>query len=304
MKRAMLPVHLLALSGFMLLAHLTTQPVGASETPEKTSQIIETINDRLRSVAERKQAIDQARKDSKPKELIASLLQIAKNAREPILLRSYAIQTLTQMKNPETAVGLKTILDDSSLDVQTRKMAMYALWQKNPAETKAELARIARDRKEVAALRILAIQCLQKNSQDIDAQFWIRLLEDPYNPGDFRTAILNIMEGLGIFDQQPEILAHTLHNIQDPLPMRKLATIIMSKNMPTNTLVQELLSILKNPDDKMEMRQFALANIGALDPSIIPLTELKIVQAKEKNASLAREIHELIQQIESTALSV
>lgn len=276
---------------FLLLLAAFAPPSGAASTSAESSPLA-TVKNRLASIADRKQSIDQLRDGEEPG-LTQALLGIIQEKREPAVLRAYAGDLLIEKKDEESRIGLDQIVKNAELGGECRMLALYALWKIEPESMAGRLKNLAQDPNEIPDLRIAAIQYLAELGENPPGNFWAKLATQKDNPAPVRIAALSAMEKIGLLADDPSILTSSIQAVGGPVLFRKHAVETAKQVFAPLDYQHELIAVLMQPKNPLEIRRFALDNLSDRpDPALLP--NLRDLILYERDPDLKRGLQELV----------
>ena len=191
------------ISFLTLLLTLTILTATASGENMEVSQqnALGILKNRLESVAHRQAAIDQL-KSAADSNFIKLLIEIVRNSKESIILRGHVVETLIEINHPNIASGVKPIVDDASLDTDTRKLALDVLWRKQIEGIDLILNHLIYNHAEEPTLRAAAIKYLNRGEEAVPLETWLPLYSDSQNPIPVRVAALHVLEENGMLHKK------------------------------------------------------------------------------------------------------
>lgn len=266
-----------------------TQPAEASVPTQK--QPMQIAKNRLASLEERKEAIDQLKFVQDP-EILPKLIEIIRDPKEPVPLRGHVVEALILLTDKQVSSELMKLVKDSALAPEIRKMALYGLWKKDPEQVKADLMKLAQDPQGTVELRAAALNYLKESKGNWPHGFWIGFLTQKANPPAVRISALNAMEELNLLIQHKTRLSQLLQDPREAVELRKSIVLAMSRSLPPAFSERELVSIVSRPENSLEMRRFALDNLASSRNKAV-ISEVEQILANESNPSLLNEFEVL-----------
>lgn len=254
---------------------------------------LKTVNNQLNSIDDRKKAIEEI-KSSHGTEVLTSLIEIIKNSAEPIALRAYVVETLTQSTDEWPVLELTKVLKDPKLPSEVRKPALYGLWTKNPQAFKPEVMKIAQNESEPIDLRVTALTYLRTSGDTkLPLSFWKSLI-GKNNDTQIRIAALNGLEQLGYLNQEENLLVQIMQNPNEEIQLRKTSVLNAERALAAEEVGPQLVQIISRSDNPIEIRKFALDHLASY-PVIDLIPQLEKILLLEKNPAFRNDLKSLIE---------
>ncbi|MBI4395085.1 MAG: hypothetical protein HY583_02695 [Candidatus Omnitrophica bacterium] len=282
---------------FFVLLLLIIAPSLSAQEISATDEPLQIAKNRRASFQDRKNAIDQIKTENDP-HTAAEFAQIIRNSKEPIALRGYVADTLAEAKNKWSGMELRKILKDKTATNESRKLALYSLWKKEPQTFQTELINMVQNYSEPAELRVAALSYLSESKENQPPKFWLDLYARKENPAAIRITALDGLEKLELLAQNEAVLIQIIHNPRESIEIRKSSILTGSRILSSSVLGQELTKIVSNPENPLEMRHFAVNHLASVADTVL-VPELKKISSQEKNTTLSRELETLIANLTS-----
>ena len=113
------------------LALVVAIPLGFGVTAESQEKVLETLKNRLASVEDRLNAMEELKSAQDP-QIVSDLINIVRDSEDSIVVRGHVIELLITIKDSWAEMELKKLLNEPSLPSETRRMTLYGLWKKDP----------------------------------------------------------------------------------------------------------------------------------------------------------------------------
>lgn len=273
-------------------------PNGMAE-PSTQKEALVIVKNPLAGIPNRLKAMEQL-KSNLDSHATDQLLTLVRNPDEPIVLRARLIEVLVSSQDAWVDIELHKMLNNSTLASETRKLALYALWKKNPQKMKEKLIGIAQNGRDPADLRVQALGLLRQAQDAPMPAFWEKLYTIKANPAPIRIAALNGMEELEFLGSNQTKLFETIQNPRENTEVRKSTILAAWRTFSQTVLEEEFLKILSNPENSLEIKRLAIDNLASSGNRLL-LPKLKQILLQEKNETVADELRGLIETLSNSA---
>ena len=284
---------LILITLFLVLA----TPLGFGFADASQKKALEMLKNRLSNVKDRLNAIEEL-KSVQDSQIVTDLINIVRDSEDSIAVRGQIIELLITLSEPETTTQLKKLLNDDTLPSEVKRLALYALWKKEPQGTMSDLIRIAQNQKEATDLRTTALAYLGQTQGKYPIGFWKNLFLKRENPVPVRIAAMNGMETLRLLDQEQITFIQVLQNPNEFVELRKSVILTAGRVLSPSEFQTEMILIVSKPQNPIEIRRFAIDNLGVqANEALLP--QLKQIAAQEKDSIVLEQLKSLINNITS-----
>lgn len=228
-----------------------------------------------------------------------TILEILKNPKESKAFQGRIAQTIASSKNTRFLMDLSKKATDQKEDPQFRELALYIIYQAD-ADLGMDTARmLAGDSYEKENLRLTAFSYLrQKPNDPLNQETAALVLKNKSQTDVLRKTALKLLETSGNKSLLTETLEGIIRNKEDSFTFRKMA-LEKCNELRFSTLEEILVTILSDPEEATEMRQFALDLLSKNEGDMTRfLPELKKLSVSLKKDPLNDALQQLIADID------
>lgn len=280
---------------------ITLTPTFSNAAEE--DQHIQTLENPLRLVEDRKTALDELSKNP-PKEFELVLLRLLRNEKESIPFRGRVADGLLQLANREGfherifVLLERLVTDQNQRDIFLRGSCVRILIQMTNEKEKQKLLVtllvLAQNRSEPQELRKIVIGHLNKAGfmpeQNID---WAqRIIQNKREETPVRTAALNFMETHQL-EKLMMLLPLLISDQTEETNFRKIA-ILKAARFPSESFALKFQTLFVNQNESFEIRKLCLSVLMNYMPVKNPLGFLNLTLGKEKNTRMQAELRQAI----------